>query len=160
MIPTMQPEHIKFIASPGHLQAIGLVTTCWSKFEWLVEELIWRLARIENGLVGHVLTAELGIQTRLNVLLSLADITIRDSEQETRLRTIQKRVVSGYMGKPSIASERNRIVHAYWSASDDKLAFASNVKAKGRLSFDIKNMKVTDLNNTAQRIFSVAIELD
>jgi hypothetical protein len=139
------------IASPNHLQAIGLVATYWSKMEWLTEELIWRLSGLDDSLTGHALTAELGVRTRFDVLLTLAGLKIRKTEQESRLKAIQKRVISGYEGQPSLSSERNRIIHAYWSDAGGQSAFASKIKARGKLSFDLRTMTASEIYDVAQK---------
>ncbi len=156
----MEPRHIQFIAPPAHLQAIGLVAACSSKVEWLVEETIWQLANIEDSLDAHILTAELSLRARFDALLALAELKIRNSPQEERLQIIQKRMVSGYKGQPSLSSERNKIIHAYWSAGDEPTAFASNIKARGKLNFDIRAMSEPEIRRIAEKLFSVAIEID
>lgn len=156
----MKPEQIQFIAPPGHLQEIGLVTTCWSKLEWLIEELVWQLAGIDDSLVAWTLTAETGIRMQFQTLLALAGLKISGSAQETHLKEIEKRVMSGYKGEISLRAERNTIVHAYWSAGDPPAAFLSSVKARGRLNFDIRMMRDTEIHQIAEKIFAVVSELD
>ncbi len=156
----MEPQHIQFIAPPGHLQAIGLIATCWSKLEWLVEEVIWQLGGLDDSFSAHILTAELGIRTRFDTMLALADYKINDTPQEAELQQIQKRVVSGLHGKPSLSSERNRVIHAYWSAGEGPLAFSSSIKARGKLRFDIKMMSESELLDIAKSVFAEVIRLD
>jgi hypothetical protein len=156
----MRPDEINFLAPPGHLQAIGLVAASWSKLEWLVEELIWQLAGIMDSLWGRAITSDLGIRARFDALLSLADVRIPDTEEEKKLQALQKRIVSGVGGKPSLSSLRNKVIHAYWSDLDGPRAFATNVSARGKLKFDIRPMEESEIRGIAEAIFLTVIELD
>ena len=51
------------------------------------------------------------------------------------------------------------MIHAFWSEGDEPSVFASNIKARSKLNFDIRHMSGAEINRIANDIFTVVIEL-
>jgi hypothetical protein len=135
----------------AHLEAIGCVVTLWSTLEEIAEECLLYAASLDTGAVGHAVTSQMGINQRLDALLSLVHLTKPDSDLEVELQKIDKEIRKEREGTPPIQTERNKVVHGYWETRDKEVMF-SKISAKRRLKVAHTSISVEEIEAIAERI--------
>lgn len=144
------PELPLKLISDKHLEAIGCVASQWSLLELIIEDCILDVSELPQPHFGRNLTAQMGISQRLDALLSLVNTRMSNSRVETELKVINKAIRQEIGGRPSLQSERNRVIHSFWEEGlAPEIAVAVSFRAYGKF-------KVTVLVLTPEEIFEIA----
>jgi hypothetical protein len=141
------------LLSKKHLQAIGAVVAYWSLLERIVEECLLNAARLDDDANAQALTAHMSIEQRLDALLSLVEASAIAAPLKNGLQQIDTSIRVGPQNKPSLKTERNEIVHSYWTAASKRGgALATTVRARGKLKLSITKKTPTEIEAVAIRI--------
>lgn len=150
------PESI----SKAHLEAIGCVATNWSVLELVIEFCIFEIAEILPQL-GRSLTTHMGITQRLDALLSLVNEQIPDTALQADIKKLNKIIRRETEGKPSLQSERNRVIHSIWAdiPQPDKAA-AVRWRAYGKVTVYVSSITPEEILDIARQIVAVSTEIE
>ena len=132
--------------SEDYLKAIGSATATLSTYEFLLEQLIWKLlGRDVTTGYGESLTTHMGFRQKIHVIGTLCEQQDINSDISQVHYTIAKKLLSK---ANEISVERNKIIHGLWGNDPDTGAtYLMNLSAYGKLNFQQKYSNIEDLNN-------------
>ena len=113
-----------------------------------------------NAFCTHALTAEMMMRQRLDALLALVSVRVKDEARKAEIKRINKIIQSGYEGEESLSGRRNRVVHAFWWGLPTGQAIHMNIKARGKVSYDFGTMSPSDILAVAERTVEITDELE
>src|SRR5665213_229338 len=105
----------------GHHELIGKNIEAWSALELTIDFLIWELLRLSPD-VGRVVTSKLDARPKMEMLHSIAQLTIRDRNLIAFLAVVQKDIAE-------LVADRNMIIHGLWGQHKE-LTFAASMRKK------------------------------
>ena len=129
-----------------YLKVIGSATATLSTYEFLLEQLIWKLLKLDitTG-YGESLTTHMGFRQKIHVIGTLCEQKHKNSDISQDNYTIAKKLLSK---ANEISVERNKIIHGIWGIdSDTGATFLINLSAYGKFNFQLKYSNIEDLNN-------------
>jgi hypothetical protein len=88
----------------AHYAAIGRVVDAWAELEFEIDQFIWHLTQTPQALAACVTAQIISIYLRMQALVSLVNLYMRDEELIKELNKF-----SGDVGQ--LAEKRNRIIH-------------------------------------------------
>lgn len=136
--------------SDRHLRVMGLIISEWSFLESVINLGLWGFLGI-NQEHGRAVTSFLGVRAQLNLIEAIARRTFGDTKTFEGLRPILGRIENA-------RSERNKVAHAIWYASDDggspEFGFAE-MQRRGQFISEVEQMKVSTLEKIAREIVAV-----
>jgi hypothetical protein len=151
------------VAPKEILEAIGLVVTYWSRLEMAVEDTIHLVGKLDVGLLARCITADMGLPQRLDTILALSKLVLRfDPTLQAELKGIIKDIRDGRDGEPSLQTQRNRIVHAYYARMGDspRVSSASIRTRGGKLKFDVRPRDRAEMIEVAGKIAAMVERVD
>jgi hypothetical protein len=109
----------------SHLEAIGATAAQWARVESVMELMICGLYEI-NADRGLVLTSNLSLNSRLDLLRILANNAVDD-------KLIRERFVAAVNRIADVYGERNKMVHGIWKRTDKPgVARRLTLRARGK----------------------------
>ena len=129
-----------------YLKAIGSATATLSTYEFLLEQLIWKLLELDvtTG-YGESLTTHMGFRQKIHVIGTLCEQQHLNSDINQVNFIIAKKLLSK---ADEISVERNKIIHGIWGNDPDTGAtYLMNLSAYGKFKFQQKYNNIEDLNN-------------
>jgi hypothetical protein len=103
----------------------------------------------------------MGINQRLDALISLVHSSMAESPLEVELQKINKEIRVRRGEIPSIQTQRNEVVHAYWQRGImPERAIFLRFSAKGRLKVMYEFKTAGEIDAIAERIAQIVEKLD
>jgi hypothetical protein len=132
-----------------HLRAMGGLIQAWNELEATVEEGIWGLGNFPKE-QGRLVTFDMFIARRLEILLRLAHYKFHDGQRRAEIDEIRKKI-------DKLKDSRNEIIHATWENSQTPgSALAVKYVSYKANQRDIKTHKT---NYTAQEIEEIGSKI-
>ncbi len=151
----MSDETLPPFLPPEYLQAIGNLAAYWAYLESSVEVAIWCFLNRRRE-IGGMITADMGMISRINLLTSLAEAKFKSHpELAAPLKELLKRI------DPARIS-RNNIIHNLWkydNAATGK-ALGIIIKAKsGPLQERRRDYSVEEIEAVAEEAWDITSEM-
>lgn len=152
--------HSPLADKPEYLQAIGLVSAEWNDLEWTLNFGIWAFLGFTDRAgqfdLGRAVTTHLNLQIRLDMLLSLVQVQLKDRHVDEDFKKVVDKI------RKNLAPKRNEIIHTQeWKFShpDSQEGFMVQFKARGRVKSSIEKKTPNEIEEIAGEIAKVNLEL-
>lgn len=135
-----------------YLQKIGLIITCSTQTENLVEGAIGGMLSL-RVVPAKILTTHMSMQVRLGVLRTAAERLWTDKAMLSQFDAILQRIEAA-------VNERNRIAHITWQRDPETgEVFTSRIRARKGLKVDLDAMPVAALHTIAIEVYEAGLDL-
>jgi hypothetical protein len=134
--------------------AIADVISSWARFEYRIDEAIWRLAGLEPE-AGACITCQLTtVASRFSAFTALAQMTGWEDFKIKKLNKLKDKAFA-------IAEKRNRVAHDPWfMAYKSKNHYRLQKTAKGRLEYVYKIVPEAELMQIRNDAEALSVEFD
>jgi hypothetical protein len=141
------------IINPHELTSrIGLVAAGWARFEYLANQLIWRLANVDIA-AGACITAQIvSAPNRLKALGSL--VHLRGGSEE-----LLKDLGAFITRAEGIGRQRNRIVHDPWIVEGEKSLRVEVTTDKKQLTFKVHDTSMAEMDELSKKVTALINDL-
>ncbi|MFY9314912.1 MAG: hypothetical protein WAO95_05055 [Burkholderiales bacterium] len=96
----------------SYCKAVGQIISHWANLEWQVEKTIWALLKI-GPKEGRLLTTQMNIRPKLEILKGLASRANLDDERRKALLAMSKDITAAN-------DFRNKLAHGLWATAPSK----------------------------------------
>jgi len=126
------------------LLPLGYLTIWAARMEAIMDETILKFFAVDDVNKGLAVTARFStLGNKLDFLQVLADLAVKNSKAKSALSKI---CADGQ----KFVSERNKLIHGRWIASDDRHAMKISYKAQGKLTHSTVWFSPAAIKTTAE----------
>lgn len=140
-----------------YLMAIGSAIASWANVEFILSQLIHKLANISGGAIyGAVLTTHMSFRQKVQAIIALAELW----DAQGKIGLIQLSALKRAVALANkVYDERNKIVHGSWNIDPKGNVELSNLTAKGSPKLLHEYKSVDDLNKLIRKIDIAMLKL-